>query len=122
MIITSPVYVQPDPCGLQVVWCAGETALTVEDKIRIAAEQAGVDPNLAVTIGVCESGLRNVNNPTSSAAGIMQLTRATADETGKRMGNGWGYKDVYNVERNIEMAMWLMSKGEYWRWQCWKGY
>lgn len=112
----SSEYIIPDLCSLAVIECSTEE--TLEQKIEREAREVGVDPNLTLAIGVCESGLRNVKNPVSSAAGIFQLTRATADETGRRMGNGWGYKDVYDIEKNIKMALFLMSKGEYSRWEC----
>lgn len=108
-------YIIPDMCGLAAVVCNYEE--TIPDKIIKSAIDYGVDVNTALRIAKAESGYNALaKNPISSAAGVYQITRATADETSQRMGNGWGYKDVYNAERNIEMAMYLMSKGEFWRW------
>jgi soluble lytic murein transglycosylase-like protein len=115
----SAEYILPDPCGLIAVVCDYE--LSVEDKIVNMARKYGVPAEIALYIGKCESNYRtDATNPLSSARGVFQFLRDTANETGRRMGNGWTHDDMFDADKNIEMAMYLMSKGEYWRWSCYK--
>lgn len=58
---------------------------SIADRIRSAAAAAGLDPNLALAVGMQESGLRQYDSrgnvlgtSGSSAKGIFQLTRAAA--------------------------------------------
>jgi hypothetical protein len=59
----------------------------IADQVRDAATHAGIDPNLALAVGMQESGLRqydtsgNIVSPgTTSAKGIFQLTDAAAKD------------------------------------------
>lgn len=52
--------------------------LSIEDYIRQQAKENGIDPDLAVLIGKCESSLNpNAKHLISSATGIFQFTSGT---------------------------------------------
>jgi len=70
----------PPPCTLETVTCnyGSETTESIEEKIEEAARQGGVDPDVAIRIAQCESGLDpDARNPKSTAGGIYQFTAGT---------------------------------------------
>lgn len=64
-----------DPCTLEVVDCASE--LSIEQKIRLASREAGVDEEIAVRIAFAESSFRciatNENTNGSNDKGLFQI-------------------------------------------------
>lgn len=71
----------------------------IEEKIRSAAEQKGVDPDLAVKIASAESsGKSKAKNSRSTAGGLFQVI----DETWKRYGGAPGKK--FDVDENIRIG------------------
>lgn len=71
-MIDEPAYIPPDLCGLTAVVCQHEES--VENKIREAALEVGVDPDVAWAIAFCEShGIETASNPNSSALGLFQI-------------------------------------------------
>jgi len=71
----------------------------IEEKIRSAAEQKGVDPELAVKIASTESaGKSKAQNSRSTAGGLFQVI----DETWKRYGGAPGKK--FDVDENIRIG------------------
>ena len=71
----------------------------IEEKIRSAAEQKGVDPELAVKIASTESaGKSKAKNSRSTAGGLFQVI----DETWKRYGGAPGKK--FDVDENIRIG------------------
>lgn len=77
-----------DPCVYSNVPCWPETTRAqrerqIEEKIRNAANEAGVDPQVAIDIARCESSLdQYASNPTSSAKGLYQFLDGTWDYIG----------------------------------------
>lgn len=62
-----------DPCELESVECKHE--LSIEQKIRLASREAGIDEETAVRIAKCESTLNPLaKNKNSSASGLYQWT------------------------------------------------
>lgn len=92
----------------------------VEVKIRHYALMFGAPVEQALAIARCESNLEPfAKNPESSAAGIFQLTEDTFNETAMFMNLPWTYaKDVYDVDKNISIATYLLSTGQSSRWEC----
>lgn len=80
-VVSDEPYVIPDPCGLDVVLCPGESGYEqklLESKIRTAAYAAGVDADVAVAIAQCESSLVTTSvNATSGARGLYQFLPST---------------------------------------------
>lgn len=66
---------------------------TIAEQIIDAAQRHGVDPRLAVEVGIAESGLNQSLVSTAGAIGIMQLMPATATELGV---------DPHDAAQNIE--------------------
>ena len=104
------------------------TNVPSKDEVRImiieAAEARGVDPELAVRIAECESGLDPfASNPHSTASGVFQITKATFEDAIKLQFTDWVWYSVFDAHKNIEVAMWYMSENQYWRWNasqhCW---
>lgn len=109
--------------------------------IRETARRYGVDENKALKIAECESNFQNICNyeyGCSGGIGIFQLTQETFDEARERMGRVESFRggeliasyiksgtpeSPYNIQDNIKVAIYLMSKGEYLRWEkskhCW---
>lgn len=95
-----------------------ETPEDIKLYIRERAPVHGVDPELAIGIAKCESNFRNVCNERygcRSGISIFQIVKTTFDEQCEG--------DVYDVKDNIDCALKMMSRGEYWRWdsssKCW---
>lgn len=89
------------------------------------AIKAGINPIKARRIAFCESS----NNPLarnkySSASGIFAFTRATWLEGIKKRKLNWTAEDVFDAEKNIDMAIWLYKKYGDKPWfnsnKCWK--
>lgn len=119
-----------------------ETIEQIKDYIIKIAEQYRVNPELALKIAECESKFRNICNEKygcSSGIGIYQILQSTFDEAAKRIDKEhfyavayiggaqeriYIYDDPYDIKQNIDVAIWLMSKGEYERWDmsawCWE--
>lgn len=89
---------------------------TVAELIFIYAEKYGLDPNYALSIARCESGLNPLaKNPNSSASGVFQFLNSTWASVNRLRGI---QADVFNAEQNIDNAMWL-AKNEGWHhWEC----
>lgn len=64
-----------DPCTLEVVDCASE--LSIEQKIRLASREAGVDEETSVRIAFAESSFNceatNLNTNGTNDAGLFQI-------------------------------------------------
>ena len=87
------------------------SAMTLaESKIREEADIQDIDPELAVRIANCESGLdqgvRNLSG--SSASGIFQFLKSTWYDTLKRMGLP-STLDVFDGYTNIKAGIWLLK-------------
>lgn len=93
----------------------------VKELIRQYAKEYDVPVDTALNVAKCESGYGQYKkNPKSSASGVYQITRATVYDANKHFNN----YDVFDAKENIEMAMWFMANGQYFRWNeskhCWK--
>ena len=87
------------------------TTQEIKDYIRETATDCGVDPDLALRIADAKSDFRDVcNSQYGCVAGISvyQIIRTTFDEQCEG--------DVYNIKDNIDCALLMMSKNQYWRW------
>lgn len=86
-----------------------EVVTTIEDRIRAQAIYYGVDPDRAVAIGQCESGLNPyAANSNSSAKGIYQFTDGTW-----KVINAPGHQ--YDPDENIKQFMiWINVHPEWW--------
>lgn len=84
-------------------------ATTTEEKIIQAAEEAGIDPVLAVQIAFCESSLNPLAaNTTSTAKGLYQFT----DTTWKWIGASG---DQFDEDENIRQFMkWYPTHPDWW--------
>lgn len=99
-----------DPCGLDTVVCEGEE-VSIEDKIRSKAREAGIDEDTAVRIAFCESSFNpSAKNPNSSATGIYQWTTGTWNWIGSP-------GDRLNEDDNINAFMEWFPKYPLW-WEC----
>ena len=72
----------PNPCDLEAVVCPGEVERDsredIWNRIQAAAGAAGIDPEAAVRIAACESGLNpKATNPHSTAKGLYQFLDGT---------------------------------------------
>ena len=80
-VVRDEPYIIPDPCGLDVVLCPGETGYEtamLKEKIRSAAMSAGIDPAVALAIAQCESTLNpSAINAKSGATGLYQFLAST---------------------------------------------
>ena len=99
--------------------------LLVMTKPRIAGyivEQAmldKLDPIRVLRIAQCESSLNpKAKHKVSSASGLFAFTTATFKEGIKKRNLDWKAEDVFDVEKNTDMALWYMSKGDWKRWVC----
>jgi hypothetical protein len=74
-------------------------AQDILDKIRAAAQQKGVDPDVAVRIASLESSLlAGAKNPRSTAGGLFQVI----DDTWRRYGGAPGKK--FDVDENVRVG------------------
>jgi len=92
-----------------------ETTDQIKNYIVEVAEYYGVDKDLALRIAFCESTYRNVCNigGCEYGQGIYQFVLGTWNEQCEG--------DIDNPKDNIDCAIKLFSKGEYWRWNSSKG-
>lgn len=94
------------------------------EKIEQEAIEQGVDPNVAIKVAMCESGIRQgVKAKTSSASGIFQFLASTWKSTLARMGLPPNL-DVFDGATNIMVGLWLMAQdGIHTHWypsqHCW---
>ena len=109
--------VKVDPCLIDSsVTCSPETRkaqriTSIENKIRVAAYEYGLDPDQAVMIAQCESGLNErASNPTSTAKGIYQFTDGTWAQI-KAQGH------QFDADENIKQLMIWYPIHPYW-WVC----
>ncbi len=81
----------------------------IEQMIRWQAVAFGVDPDMAVAIAQCESGLNEyAQNPTSTAKGLYQFTDGTWEYI-KAQGH------QFDAEKNIRQFMiWWRIHPEWW--------
>ncbi len=101
-----------DPCTLEVVDCASE--LSIEQKIRIASREAGVDEETAVRIAKCESSLNSqAKNKNSTASGLYQWTIGSWRWVGAEKAG----LDRFNADDSIAMFMKWYPKYQSW-WEC----
>ena len=105
-----------DPCVYSMVPCRGETLQDwrkqdIEQMIRTAANEYGLDPDHAVILAQCESGLNErAANPHSSAKGVYQFL----DGTWKYI-NAEGHQ--FDAEENIKQFMIWYPIAPHW-WEC----
>jgi len=79
----------------------------------------GIDPVRVLRIAQCESSLNpKAKHKVSSASGLFAFTTATFKEGVKKRNLDWKAEDVFDVEKNTEMALWYMKRGEWRRWVC----
>lgn len=98
----------PDyPTPVELVQIVKDVA--VIDKIVVAAEEAGIDPLVAVRIAECESTLNpRARNPGSSAKGLYQFTDTTWEYIGAK-----GHQ--FDVDENIRQFMkWYPTHPGWW--------
>ncbi len=96
------------------------------------SQRYGVDSVKAYFIAQCESGpnlenkchvvsLDPYQEDRNQGAGIYKITPSTWKETLDRMGIVDG--DLMDTSLNVQLAIFLMIHGEYWRWNqsmhCW---
>lgn len=101
--------------------------LTIEDIIKEYAEDYGVNPDVLLAVGMCESSLlqyrkdgsvvHNAADPNSGSWGIFQYQTKT--------WNGWvkerGIKaDINNTNDQIQMTAWAFGKNYQNNWSCYK--
>lgn len=90
---TTPIYKETKPVKpVDAVWL-----------IKYYAKKHWVNEKLALNIAWCESGYKNVKNPTSSASWIFQ-------HIGRYRPNratlyGWKWASVFNIEANIDVGV-----------------
>lgn len=83
-------------------------ACTVEDIVRAAAAEFGVDPDLLVAIAECESGMDPLaQNPSSDASGLLQHRLRFWPARAAAVGVPGG--DVFDAETNARAGAWLLS-------------
>ena len=100
------------------------TVKEVENEIVYFAEKQGVNPDLALAIARCESGLQiTAKNPNSSAGSIFQFINSTWKSTTNKMGWISG-ADKYDGHLNIVAGIWLLKKEGVAHWEasrkCWE--
>lgn len=101
-----------DFCSLVDVVC--ESELSIEDKIRIAAKESGVDEETAVRVARCESTLNpKAQNKHSSASGIYQFTIGTWRWIGAEKAG----LNRFNADDSIKMFMAWYPQHKNW-WSC----
>lgn len=71
-------------------------AMSVAQQIVSAAQRHGVDPKLAVEVGIAESGLDQNAHGSAGEIGVMQLMPATARELGVNPNNA-----LENIEGGV---------------------
>lgn len=103
-----------DPCEYSNVTCSPETRkeqriTSIEDKIRAAAHEYGLDPDQAVMIAQCESSLNErASNPSSTAKGVYQFTDGTWAQI-KAQGH------QFDADENIKQFMiWYPIHPDWW--------
>lgn len=94
-------------------------AAPIEQKIRIKAREYGVNETRAVKIAFCESRFDpKAEHHISTASGVFQFTRPTWSDGIKWRRLDWKLSDRFDADKNIDMAMWFMKRGEWKRWAC----
>lgn len=95
-----------------------QAPVIIQAEIIRQAQEYGVPVEEALDIAFCESSFNpNAKNPNSSAVGLYQFLSGTFLEGVKKRNLDWTLDDRYDPKKNIDMAMWMMSRGEYWRWK-----
>lgn len=109
LMVTFAVYGTPEAGGKTDVPSVSTRADRIEAKIRVMAEDYGLDPDQAVMIAQCESGLdERARNPVSSAKGIYQFTDGTWEEIKAR-----GHQ--FDADENIKQFMiWFPIYPQWW--------
>lgn len=112
---------QPDPinpfishsCGVAKVYASEKvvvTPVTIEDKIRATFPE---DPDMAVRIAKCESGMRanafnGKNRNGSWDAGVMQINSI----------HGYSKEYLFDVDNNLKVARKLYNRQGWRPWVC----
>lgn len=96
--------------------------LTIEDRIRLAANQYEVDPEQMIKVMMCESG----GNPSAINHGDAEITgkpsyglfqfqpttyRLWAAEIGE-------VRDIMDIDGQIRVTAYAFSKDRQWHWSC----
>lgn len=101
----------------------------IPKKVVEKSYEWGVDPNLAKAIAFCESSNRHYTDPqnktvirglkNSSDVGLFQINEKYHLEKSRELGY-----NIYDLDGNIDYAMWLMSNEgtRHWRYSqgCWQ--
>jgi|TARA_R100000049_G_C1918540_1_gene64269 soluble lytic murein transglycosylase-like protein len=86
-----------------------ETRASIIHRIKVAARRNGIDPDTAVRIAVCESGLDpRAENGSSTAAGLFQFTEPTWEHIGSP---GDRYDSVDSISAFVE---WYPKMPHWW--------
>lgn len=104
-------------------YCISEQKNITKDdvKIEIVRQSLEADVNIytALKIANSESNYDHLaKNKNSSASGVFQITRSTFLEGIKKMKVDWVESDVFDYKKNIQMSVWMIKKGELWRWNA----
>jgi len=95
--------------------------------IREKALERGLNPEIMVKIGKCESGLRQFNekgailpgNEVPTDKGIFQINIDPKITNWADVSRMTGY-DWQTLEGNIDLAMWIAENSGYQNWVCYK--
>lgn len=103
--------------------CIPEQKLITKDDVKLEiikqALEADVNIYTALKIAKSESNYDHLaKNKNSSVSGVFQIIRSTFLEGIKKMKVDWVESDVFDYKKNIQMSIWIMKKGEYWRWNA----
>lgn len=92
---------------------------TVKDLIITSAREYGLNEHTAVAIAQCESNfIPTAQNPNSSAGGVFQFIDGTWLSVIHMRGLDWTLADKYDINKNIDNAMWLAKKEGWKHWEC----
>lgn len=87
-----------------------------ERLVRTIASRYGVDPNAAVSVARCESGLSPTADNGSFAGLYQQMKSAWA---GRASSRGFGGRSVYDPTANASVSMMMVREDGGWRqWSC----
>jgi soluble lytic murein transglycosylase-like protein len=90
--------------------------------ISFYPEKYGFDTNIALNIGYCESGFNQMAVSSTGCSGVYQFSRGTWASTNFKMGRETDQDDRFDVEKNIEAAIWKLSHEGDGAWRPWSGH